>query len=526
MDKLCPEILSLIVDHLDADRLSRYATISRAWQHEIESRCFRNVELHVENMAAFPEIFSRRPCRRSYLRRINLALHMERMKISEPGQHYVAEQVLFRRCMFSLLATLWQWERDEYKAGLPPTRANLELCIQPTNGIWEEDPDKQWGSPLQDPRLSYLLECPETAVILKHPGYASESDPWVRFMELTFPAWMWTDDIPLPTVRRVQSLTIEGGKSDVVTVHMYLFPATSCQIAAACPSLESFRFKYRDALRDTFNYQRTVREGLVRGLQSLRGRLPSLRVLEIKRTSPDIVLNHDYYPDHMSEDDFDPVGEAIRQLAQPTVQELTLHNVFLSRDLLCNRRNSTDDDDDTWRALRRLDVKAQLVAPDGKWYTTGVDPNKPQPDGPLEGCIMPNKGDTACTPWRRYIDSTTTEPLLQDLTRVAHERMPYLREATFDLHSDDLDDYLSVWSRPSRQIDNREDWDDFEPRLRVSCRAHPEREWTVDRYLDAREWDIPRQLQSQWEEFAGKEGVVVTDVVEGDYVLVDEKCPS
>ncbi|KAK8037859.1 hypothetical protein PG991_001205 [Apiospora marii] len=527
MDKLSPEILSLVVDHLDTDRLSCYATISRAWQHEVERRCFRNVELTVENMSAFPGIFARLPHRRSYLRRITLALQMERLD-DETVSHFVTEHMVFRRCLTSLLATLKQWEEDEDTTTGSPTRANLELRIQPSSGrTW--DAEDQWDSPLHDPRLSYLLEDPVTARILKNPVEAMALDVWLRVEHLTLSLM----DGPLPTIRRVQSLSVEGGKVGPSTVPWILLSSASCEIAAAFPSLESFRFEYRDGFRDRYDEQVVLRSHLVSGLELLHGQLPSLKRLEIKRISPDCVLNHDYYPDHLDDHGIDLVSQAIRRLAQPTVQELVLDNFFLSRDLLCNRHGSTDEkeeDDDIWRALRRLDVGAQLVAPDGEWYTTGLAPATadPLPDGPVLGHISPWDGDVACKPWRRSIDSNTTGPLLEDLTRVAHERMPRLRELTIDLHStDNLDDYLSVWSiHGERDIRNREDWDNYEPRLRVSCQTEPCRQWTVDRYLGARDWYIPRSLQWQWDGFAGKDGVVVTDIDEDDYVIVERRVPS
>lgn len=519
MDKLSPEILSLVVDHLDTDRLSSYATISRAWQHEIERRSFRSVELTVENMSAFAGIFARLPHRRTYLRRITLALQLDRVREDDSVVHAVPEHMIFRRCLFSLLTTLKQWEEDEDPVG-SPIQANLELCIQPT-GERSQDPDDKWDSPLQDPRLSYLLKDPVTAEILEDPDTALASDAWLAIDHLTL--GLMND---LPTIRRVQALSVGGGKAEPSTVPWYLLSSASCDIAAAFPSLESFRFEYRDAFRDRHEELERLQSHLVSGLQSLQGQLPLLKRLEIKRISPDCVMNHDYCPDQLDSDDIDEVSEAIRELAQPTVEELVLDNFFLSRDLFCSRRSNTkEDNDDIWRALRRLDVSAQLVGPDGKWYTTGSAPATldPPPDEPIQGQIGPWDGDRACIPWRRSIDSDTTEPLLDDLTKVAHDRMPRLRELTLDLHSsDDLDDYLPIWSyHQDRDIINREHWDKFEPRLRVSCHTEPWRQWTVDRYLGAREWYIPRGLHWQWKEFAGQDGVVVTDIDEDDYVLVE-----
>lgn len=146
MKRLGPEIISLIIDKLGTKdnqnfpcrdlasrhtfgvsyfrRLSPYATISRAWQHEVERRCFRSLVLYsAEDIAIFSRLLSTSPGRCVYLRQINLS---SLPKTMPPGR-YSQHPLTFRNDVDALLAVLHRCDEEDERAGIP---TDPTLCLE------------------------------------------------------------------------------------------------------------------------------------------------------------------------------------------------------------------------------------------------------------------------------------------------------------------------------------------------------------------------------------------------------------
>ncbi|KAK8073180.1 hypothetical protein PG994_004079 [Apiospora phragmitis] len=581
MQKLGPEIISLIVDQLGTvnsffsaqlsfeceflgrdstcARLSPYATISRAWQHEVERRCFKSLKLHSADMHAWSEILSAYPWRRRYLRRLEFACYHARM----PKPEWPLRDLLFRADVVALLTLLKQWDDDDERAGIAigPT---LQLVLDFFPMSMEEVMEVA-GSELTD---AYVA--------------SDASDPPLHSGEWTLPEDPSRQSLPLS--RRVLEFSFLEYPLN------YVDPTTIAQIAAAFPQLQSLHFPYTDPPIGRHDARLGQRDAFVRAFNWLRGRLPCRKKLTIPCREHHFVLNHSFEcqeltdekgidedservdaaadadpsleshymvlpqnctpeqlptirhdcQDSTDEEGIDPLSEAIRKLAQPTVQELSLGNVLLSRDLFLNWRSSSgaqnDDDDDVWVALRRLQLSAEFVAPDGTWYTKG-DPSSVEAfDNRIGWEIMseakwvmvpvPNtedeqwgyagstsmNGEAPYHPWGRSINNKTMEPLLGDWTEAVLHRMPRLEEVIINLfrNAQNKKEPLDGIPRCKRGVR-------YAPRLvlaylsKGASTASPQWQCLITRYETFREWTIPPNVEAHWKQWAGEKGFIVVD---------------
>ncbi|KAK8067408.1 hypothetical protein PG996_006520 [Apiospora saccharicola] len=479
LGRLGPELISLVIDKFKIGenqnhsyrylargytlelcnyyRLSQYATISRAWQHEVERRCFRSLDLYsAEDLAILSRLLSRCPGRRAYLSHINLSRLPKSMT---PGR--------------------WSLHPLTFRADVAALLAVLHRCMPtPDVGVYRLD----------------------------EVDFAWDHLP-------AFPEWTLLEDPspePLPSSRRVRELVIENHG-----VH----PIAVAQFATAMPQLEVLWFAYYDP---AIGRHKEQRDALVRSLNSLSGKLPRLKELNIRRAEDHCVSNHSLACQSLADDEgVDLVNEAVRKLARPTVEKLCLRNWLLSEDLLLNRRrDASAAANNTWPKLCDLELSNGVMAPNGKWYVTGQPSDVPSdphqyPDTVAVMADMDIKAGMGTEPqgvgsarengadldhrWRQHIDDSTLSPLLETLAEAVTKHMPQLREVKFLVGGRYQDDNHGP-QEPSLAVlyDER-----FADELKL---------WELERRGTFQQWDIPQSLRDAWKYSSDGQGVTVTDV--------------
>lgn len=370
MDKLSPEIISLIVKFLNikppptypaADdpawrtwprprpapppRGSIYATVSRKWQYAAEAQSLARIKLKSTDLSAFATIFSE-PRRKAALRRLDFCVCLP--SNGDSRALHAANEEVARTAITSLLSLLGEWESDGNTGDTSAdAMGSLQLSIQ-----FRLDED-----------LLYDSDGPT------HQGFdLANSSAARRYISLG------EDEARLPSVQLVSSLILDANPG------MVLHPTALCQLAAAFPRLSNLDLEYLDPAIKRRDMRREHRLALANGLRGLRERLPQLKRLRIKRMGLRDPVNHSFAATtlaiHDQETGVDPLCEAIRDLSQGTLAELELVSIILSPDLFRDGRNAGPGQPDTtvWPHLQRLKITAGLLAPSGEWYYTG-DPD-------------------------------------------------------------------------------------------------------------------------------------------------------
>ncbi|KAK8037860.1 hypothetical protein PG991_001206 [Apiospora marii] len=473
MERLGPEIISLIVDRVWRRYYKTCATISRAFQHEVERRTFRSLELYsAEDIAVLSRLLSRFPGRRFYLREIKLASLPQTMPSGRFSQH----PLTFRKDVAALLAALHRCDEEDERAGVP-TDPMICLVLRPG-----------WGSRVP------MDEADEGILGLDQVHVPSACLP-------AFPEWTLLEDPsppPLPSSRRVRELRVENAG-----VH----PIAVAQFASAMPQLETLYFFCYDPAIGRHQARLAQRDALARALNSLCGKLPRLKDLEIHRIEYHSVSNHSLACQRLVDaEGIDLVCEAVRKLAQPTVEKLCLSNWLISADLFLDKRDPSAVK--TWPRLEDLDVSSSVMAPNGKWYVTGQPSDEPfdpapHPDDTLRFMAnMDAKAGMGTEPagagtarengadmhhrWRLHVDSNMMDPLLESLTEAVTQHMPKRREVKFLIGGPSQDNRNGPRG-PSLAVLYDERFED------------DQRLWNVQRKGNFREWRIPQSLRDAWQ---------------------------
>ncbi|KAK6857288.1 hypothetical protein PG995_007475 [Apiospora arundinis] len=472
MDKLSSELLALVVDQLIRNtppgrtRLSPYASISRAWQLEVERRCFKRLSIHRTDIAAFAEIFSVFPCRRQILRHLRIRCYPEESPAAQSNSD--KDQLRFETDVLSVLNILKQWDDDDASSG-ELDYTNLSLWLEPF-----------------DPRSHPELDSYDFNIPLSTDNPQSPSLPLPR--QFTLPA------NPLPISQRVHGLKIDRSYH-LFLEDNYIHPIAICQIAAAFPRLGEFQFQYADSSLNHRDARLSQRDAVVRGLNSLCGKLPCMRRLFIGRKDEHASKSNNFtFYDLTDEEGVDPLCEAIRKLAQPTVEVLHLSGLNFSQDLLRNRRHAYNaGTDDTWPQLGWLHIHTGLIASNGEWYTTSS----------LDVGTTGENEENRHREKRAYLDTDIVEPLMREFTEAVIQHMPQIRTASIHLNGDilqGLPEYDNAYSVPRLMIQ-------FE--TEALWPVDPKKLVRVHRSETFRQWTIPPSLQSEWENWAGPKGLMV-----------------
>lgn len=138
MDQLPPELISVIVSHLDREAIGPYASLSRQWQVAVESITFRHLRLDSTDLNQFQRRLSIQH-RRAALETLDYfaslpAYSDDRCAKVERRREREANNAAFTEAVNSLFTILKNWEEDgnhRRRAGRPIT---LNLCaLSPTD---------------------------------------------------------------------------------------------------------------------------------------------------------------------------------------------------------------------------------------------------------------------------------------------------------------------------------------------------------------------------------------------------------
>ncbi|KAI0881466.1 uncharacterized protein GGS22DRAFT_196418 [Annulohypoxylon maeteangense] len=481
MDHLSPEITALIATHLctvprtpfpvlGAPRISRapYAVLSRRWQSVVEPWTLSSIKLKDTELDTFAAIFAATR-RRALLRHLNYNVSLPTYGDSRYG--FAQNQAALENSILKLLDILKDWDN---------VSARLELQI-----VVEWDIDTSQG-PI-DFGFNVL-----------------NSSSSRRYLML--------DAVELPTVQCVASLHILASPGRA------LHPTTMCQLAGTLPQLGKLELEVLDPANKRRQMRKEHRLALAAGLTTLK--LPKLTHLSIHRKTTIDVYNHSFECSDLEEDGFDALNDALRKLSQTApLTDLVLTGALVSPDLF-RSRCTTDLDSSIWPTLRNFSVKADIIAPSGLWYYTGVpdamelatgsdygdedededeDSESSDSDDNVDRDAVAN-GVRPSHVWRTRPDPDLFNTLVQDMAG-AVLRMPQLRTGTLDIgpRYGELVDIILKCAEATCAFDDRPDgrWDEDEEKS--TRRWHT---WVGS----ATEWEMPEDVRALWARWLGDSG--------------------
>ncbi|ETS75982.1 hypothetical protein PFICI_12926 [Pestalotiopsis fici W106-1] len=506
MDKLSPEIVSLVVSHflakpqsvapilLSRPLLGRLPlgraptkpqrgpyTLSRTWQRAVETHTFASIRLKSTELSEFAAIFSD-------VRRQRLLRHLTFVVClpthGDSREDHATNVAAFTDALKDLLGLLAQWDQNAAGGEALP---DLKLWLWFAYDIRSED------GPVD------------------HHFNAEKSSAARRYLDGNF------DGFPL--VQRISSFKID------VSLGKAPHPGTICRIAGLFPRLQELDIEYRDPAIKRREMRREHRLALAAGLKDMCSLL-GLTKLHVRRQGGWDPRNHSFTcQDLEDEEHIDPLCESIRQVAeQGRLTDLKLNNVLVSPDLFRNRRSGAVSEDRPMPALRRLHIEDGIISPSGKWYYTGnpnaveaeSSRNSAEPDdeddelSDSDSEISNDEDDTdrdvivngerPVHMWRTRPDPETFDPLIADMA-TALQRMPALERACLDIGGN-LEGSVAViiqcvqrgqgFFMPPDRIQ------DTEAAKQVArCKA-----WVGA----ATEWEVPREATAAWKAWVGEEG--------------------
>lgn len=514
MEKLSPEVLSIILTHLLAkptlERPSAYATVTRSWQYVVEAFSFANITIKSKELETLARMFSGPGShRRCLLRQLNYNIGLPTH--GDSRKDHATNERAFGSAVQSFFDLLESWDKEhngnyDEKDGIITSRSRPNIQLH----LW----------------LSHDIDIKNADGPVDHAFDVCNSSAARRYHTLL-------PEFTIPQVQCVTSLGIG------VTLGRAPHPATLCQIASLLPSLESLDLTYWDPAVKRYDLRKEHRVALGNGLRALSSKLPKLERLSIRRQDGGDPSNHSFACSDLQDDDgVDPLCDAIRHLAESChLRELQLENIMISPDLFRPSPSSkclpmADHESPTFPDLRRLDINSGILAPSGQWYYTG-DPASVEAsegdyirddDDDTEGDVDSDEdsgdednstrdrfvnGERPHHEWRTRPDPDMFDPLIQDLTDAVLKRMPSLQWARLEIGCG-LDEFVGIiiqcceagqpFVRPPGKRRKRPWVEDVMVRR---CKA-----W-IGR---GSEWDVPSDVLAIWQEWAGASGSVETGV--------------
>lgn len=477
MDKLSPEILSLIIAQLaagaspaDSPRIGPYATISRRWQHLIETRTFasiRYLKLNEKELSTFASLFEDAR-RQTLLRKLYLTFEPPVQGNLRAG--HVANCAALGSVLTSLFKVLSAWETDS-----------------------------------------------RTIDVLFEIAY-SNNTPFRRYFMLDQPQTV------LAAVPYVSYLRISG------ICGTALHPTAGVKLASSLPNLHTLDYRFYNPEPKRAQLRKEIRKALATSLDSLE--LPMLRHLDLTQEPRLVLCNHSLeYGDLRDADGVDPLNTAVRNFSQRTpIQRLDLKDFLVSSELFTG-----GDPESTWPTLQQFDISGGAVAPSGKWYCTG-DPTAIEPDSTSgygsDASVSEYPSSDSDVSWHRDRDDSGTEddsdrdairngyrpmyewrdtpdwdmliPLLVDMARAA-QRMPNLQIGCLLIRNEGISDVCVQCAAPGFRYAQ---FDKYEPKSFRTCR------FFVGETANKTSWysleQVPQQVRSAWREWLGDDGEMET----------------
>ncbi|KUI63530.1 hypothetical protein VM1G_10254 [Cytospora mali] len=515
MDRLSPEIISMIASHLSAKpknahiaklspRTSTYACISREWQAAIERYTFSHINLKSSDLPAFAAVFSSNPYRRVLLRR--LAYRVCLPTHGDSRADHERNLQAFRVSMKGLMDLLSQWETTLCDHnGRGSGAGTLELSLD-----FDWDIESDADGPVDHNFNVCNSSAARRYLVLENGGQGQGAD--------------------IPAVRRVTDFKVEA------CLGLAPHPATMCQLAGLFPNLEGLDLEFRDPAIKRHQMRLEHRAALAKGLDVLRERLPGLKRLCIRRQGATDPWNHGFVCQDLEDSGVDLLCASVRRIVQAgTLTELELLDILVSPDLFRDPHCSDSGALATFPSLKRFNISVGILAPSGKWYYTG------DPDAVEAGSLDPGEigfedddeddedvdsdeeesdndedhterdaianGERPCHLWRTRPDTETFDPLVRSMAEAVLHRMPSLEWGCLEVGTDQ-DTPVGViiqccaagqsFVQPPDRISTRDKPYPEDKRVR-RCKA-----WVGL----ATEWHVPDDVTALWKEWVGDEGKI------------------
>jgi hypothetical protein len=477
MDKLSPEILCLIIAELsvkaspaDSPRLGAYATISRRWQHLIETRTFasiRYLKLDEKDLSSFASLFA--DARRQTLLR-DLCLTFEPPVQGNLRAGHIANSAALGHAFTSLFKFLSTWEIDS-----------------------------------------------RTIKILFHVAYSNYT-PSRRYFMLDQP------ETVLAAVPYVSYLRISG------ICGMALHPTAAVKLAGALPNLHTLDYRFYNPEPKRPQLRKEIRKALATSLEALE--LPMLRCLELTQEPRLLLCNHSLaYGDLRDDDGVDLLSTAILKFTQRTpLQRLILNDFLISSELFTggDPRSTwptlqhfditggpvapsgewywtgdptTIEPGSTRGYGSDADSSIELSSDSDISWHRDRDDSGTEDDSDRDAI---RNGYRPMYEWRDKPDWDMLAPLLVNMAR-AVQRMPNLQRGRIQLRNGAIGDVSLQCAAPGFRFPN---FDKNEPKSVRKCR------FFVGEPADKSTWfsleQIPGEVRSAWRGWLGSDGEMET----------------
>ncbi|KAL3458270.1 hypothetical protein BJX64DRAFT_266895 [Aspergillus heterothallicus] len=523
LNTLSPELIELVIAYLievpssnqeedvpiisvppPSQKLARYATISRSWQHAIERHTFTAIRTTSADLSLLERVFNGSPWRRKHLKTlfysIDLPIYSDNRRFCfETKREHQANAEAFREGVKNLWAHLASWDAD-FRSG-----ARLVLAASAPINRGRQDEDLPAGIGCQ--RWAY----PEHSLTLHHSDGQAPDLPVLQNITALEVA---------KSGRRIHPNAINlicSSFRDLLKLEVNLYPIQ--------PKNKDQRAGIRDDLA------RVLDNPLMENLEVL--------LIDMQEETP---INHNYsiaikedpaYPDG------DNLCRAVCKLAQRRLRELYMLGPCLISPALWGLSTENIDIeklDIAFPHLETVKIEFALVTYDGRWYFTG-DPSEGLSDdegqhtgqtysqGELssdsdsdsdwfssinseyhdkineyrQNCL---NGAEPVNAWRRNPDPTTFGPLQRGMI-LAAKQMPKLRA-------------LEMRTKNPGEYDTEVSFQCLAPGVRVDdvgILPQPEEQlrkwrWAVCFYLDQR-WEVSEDIRRLMMEHLGEEGEIL-----------------
>ncbi|KAG9952897.1 hypothetical protein KCU85_g1568, partial [Aureobasidium melanogenum] len=358
MDSLPPELLARIISLVvvKQKRLTKYATISRAWQHVIEERTFSHLSFSNDDLDKLKSVVFESPYthRRTALRRVDYSINLADYdnnacgRFERQADRHINDKA-FSKAMADLFATLAIIDAGD---GSRPVRLNL---IQFSSAM---DTNRRDKDKLRADEMARSIGKRHDLLELRY------RDSYLQLL----------DPESLPLLHNVTSLTIDGDTA------RKLAPAVIAGLISRLPNLDTTDCTFWDMERRRPDQRRQLRSKFSKQLTELTPP-KSLRVFELKMISREPAnarffsgdVRGGFYPPNV-----DDLSASLRLFSQsaPCLTSLELNGpISVGPDLFWPSEETKTDVEQQWRKLKVFTVELSAVRPDGGWYTE-LDPNR------------------------------------------------------------------------------------------------------------------------------------------------------
>ncbi|KAK5654039.1 hypothetical protein OQA88_7717 [Cercophora sp. LCS_1] len=504
MEKLAPEILAIILSHLEPP-LAPFAAVSRQWQHAIEERTFSKLQLTSEEdtLQQFKSVFTTGPHRQRLLRNIEFFVHLtvpsvkRRWKLQRADEA-AANNILYTKAVFDFFTILAAWGRDS-DADAP---SKLRVYMAATSS------DEGEPSEPHEPAHWHLGE---------YPMWQIRNN----FRYVNFDTQVLDDLGGLPTVYAIDDFEHN--------MYRLIDPAVFPVISAALPTTKKMDWGWEAPPRRLPDLRHEIRSSAATAFLATAGlSLTNLTVLHLKWEDND-PLNHDFPPgNHLDPGSpADKLSVAMHHISHlPSLQHLKFTCCFaVSKEIFDH------DTDSQWPSLQSFVLEHALTTPSGEWYFTGYPSDAWKTDERLSDTEdgenapfdsddsdtsdwMPEfewerqNGNKPCIQYRSVPNSNNYVPLLVAMAG-AVKRMPVLKELEVATcyHAQSVNMSINYYTLGVRH-------EGYGPTKEFHSAHVTEPRWVVQRMSDGavqRAWVVPEQLRAALQETVGEGCVLIMD---------------